>query len=67
MRIGWRQTEEAGLKQEREARLPLFECTRRFRSYSSWLMPGLTGRTKPAAAILVGKIDATGEGDTDSD
>jgi transcriptional regulator with XRE-family HTH domain len=41
MWIGWRRMERAGLKQAQEARLPLFERTRRFRSYSSWLVPGL--------------------------
>ncbi|MDX3248785.1 helix-turn-helix transcriptional regulator [Streptomyces sp. ME18-1-4] len=41
MWIGWRRMERASLKQAQEARLPLFERTRRFRSYSSWLVPGL--------------------------
>ncbi len=33
--------ERAGLRQAQEARLPLYERTRRFRSYSSWLVPGM--------------------------
>ncbi|EGX55223.1 regulatory protein [Streptomyces zinciresistens K42] len=39
--IEWRRMERAGLRQAQEARLPLYERTRRFRSYSSWLVPGL--------------------------
>jgi transcriptional regulator with XRE-family HTH domain len=41
MFIEWRRMERAGLRQAQEARLPLYERTRRFRSYSSWLVPGL--------------------------
>ncbi|NEA14539.1 helix-turn-helix domain-containing protein [Streptomyces halstedii] len=41
MWVGWRRMERAGLKQAQEARLPLYERTRRFRSYSSWLVPGM--------------------------
>ncbi|MET9129288.1 helix-turn-helix domain-containing protein [Streptomyces antibioticus] len=39
--IEWRRMERAGLRQAQEARLPLYERTRRFRSYSSWLVPGM--------------------------
>ncbi|WP_275040689.1 helix-turn-helix domain-containing protein [Nocardiopsis gilva] len=41
MFVEWRRMERAGLGQAQEARLPLYERTRRFRSYSSWLVPGL--------------------------
>ncbi|WP_406115791.1 helix-turn-helix domain-containing protein [Kitasatospora purpeofusca] len=41
MFIEWRRMERAGLKAAQEARLPLYERTHRFRSYSSWLIPGL--------------------------
>ncbi|MFE4973542.1 helix-turn-helix domain-containing protein [Kitasatospora sp. NPDC056651] len=41
MFIEWRRMERAGLKAAQEARLPLYERTHRFRSYSSWLVPGL--------------------------
>ncbi|MEV8324740.1 helix-turn-helix transcriptional regulator [Kitasatospora sp. NPDC056731] len=41
MWIGWRRMERSGLKRAQEARLPLYQRTRRFRSYSSWLVPGL--------------------------
>ncbi|MFD4662191.1 helix-turn-helix domain-containing protein [Streptomyces halstedii] len=46
MWIGWRRMERAGLKRAQEARLPLYERTRRFRSYSSWLVPGMI-QTQP--------------------
>ncbi|MFS0692475.1 helix-turn-helix domain-containing protein [Streptomyces nitrosporeus] len=41
MWVNWRRMERAGLKQAQEARLPLYQRTRRFRSYSSWLVPGM--------------------------
>jgi transcriptional regulator with XRE-family HTH domain len=41
MFVEWRRMERAGLRQAQEARLPLYERTRHFRSYSSWLVPGL--------------------------
>ncbi|MEU1629755.1 helix-turn-helix transcriptional regulator [Streptomyces sp. NPDC020096] len=41
MFIEWQRMERAGLRQAQEARLPLYQRTRRFRSYSSWLVPGL--------------------------
>ncbi|MET8544530.1 helix-turn-helix transcriptional regulator [Kitasatospora sp. NPDC004799] len=41
MFIEWRRMERVGLKAAQEARLPLYERTLRFRSYSSWLVPGL--------------------------
>ncbi|GAA2664849.1 helix-turn-helix transcriptional regulator [Streptomyces lunalinharesii] len=41
MWIEWHRMERTGLKRAQEERLPLFERTRWFRSYSSWLVPGL--------------------------
>ncbi|MEV7284266.1 helix-turn-helix transcriptional regulator [Streptomyces sp. NPDC093252] len=41
MWVGWRRMERAGLRAAQEARLPLYRRTRRFRSYSSWLVPGM--------------------------
>lgn len=41
MFVEWRRMERAGLRQAQEARLPLYERTHRFRSYSSWLVPGM--------------------------
>ncbi|WP_445269072.1 helix-turn-helix domain-containing protein [Streptomyces sp. DSM 41634] len=46
MWVGWRRMERVGLKQAQEARLPLYQRTRRFRSYSSWLVPGMI-QTQP--------------------
>ncbi|MFF4578230.1 helix-turn-helix domain-containing protein [Streptomyces sp. NPDC001373] len=46
MWVGWRRMERAGLRQAQEARLPLYQRTRRFRSYSSWLVPGVI-QTQP--------------------
>ncbi|UGQ15217.1 helix-turn-helix domain-containing protein [Yinghuangia sp. ASG 101] len=41
MWVSWRRMERAGLKRAQEARLPLYQRTRQFRSYSSWLVPGM--------------------------
>ena len=41
MWIEWRRIEGTGLRLSQEARLPLYERTRNFRSYSSWLVPGM--------------------------
>ncbi|MFG2815735.1 helix-turn-helix domain-containing protein [Streptomyces sp. NPDC048410] len=46
MWVGWRRMERAGLRQAQEARLPLYRRTRRFRAYSSWLVPGMI-QTQP--------------------
>ncbi|MFG2640338.1 helix-turn-helix domain-containing protein [Streptomyces sp. NPDC048370] len=46
MWVNWRRMERAGLKQAQEARLPLYQRTRRFRSYSSCLVPGMI-QTQP--------------------
>lgn len=40
MYVEWRRMERAGLKRAQESVLPLWERTRRFRAYSSWLIPG---------------------------
>ncbi|MEU9115761.1 DUF5753 domain-containing protein [Streptomyces sp. NPDC048483] len=40
MYVEWRRMERSGLKQAQESVLPLWERTRRFRIYSSWLIPG---------------------------
>ncbi|MFF7992425.1 helix-turn-helix domain-containing protein [Kitasatospora xanthocidica] len=52
MFVEWRRMERAGLKQAQEARLPLYERTHRFRSYSSWLVPGLIQTPGYTAAAL---------------
>ncbi|MFE3248236.1 helix-turn-helix domain-containing protein [Streptomyces sp. NPDC059209] len=46
MWVDWRRMERAGLRQAQTARLPLYRRTRRFRSYSSWLVPGMI-QTRP--------------------
>lgn len=40
MYVEWRRLERAGLKQAQETASPLFDRTKRFRAYSSWLLPG---------------------------
>ena len=52
MFVEWRRMERAGLRQAQESRLPLYERTRRFRSYSSWLVPGLIQTRAYTAAAL---------------
>ncbi|MEU2059488.1 helix-turn-helix transcriptional regulator [Streptomyces sp. NPDC013455] len=46
MWVTWRRMERAGLKRAQEARMPLYRRTHRFRSYSSWLVPGMI-QTQP--------------------
>lgn len=41
MFVEWQRMERAGLRRAQEARQPLYERTRRFRAYSSWLVPGM--------------------------
>lgn len=41
MYVEWRRLERGGLKQVQQSVLPLFERTRRFRFYQSWVVPGL--------------------------
>ncbi|MFE4665155.1 helix-turn-helix domain-containing protein [Streptomyces sp. NPDC056716] len=52
MWVGWRRMERAGLKAAQEARMPLYRRTRRFRSYSSWLVPGLIQTEPYTTAVL---------------
>ncbi|WTO36554.1 helix-turn-helix transcriptional regulator [Streptomyces achromogenes] len=52
MWVTWRRMERAGLKQAQEARLPLYQRTRRFRSYSSWLVPGVIQTRQYTTAVL---------------
>lgn len=52
MWVGWRRLEHAGLKRAQEERLPLFERTHRFRSYSSWFVPGLIQTRGYTEAVL---------------
>lgn len=52
MWVEWQRMERTGLRAAQEARLPLFERTRRFRSYSSWLVPGLMQTREYTEAVL---------------
>ncbi|MFI1676541.1 helix-turn-helix domain-containing protein [Streptomyces sp. NPDC020607] len=52
MWVDWRSMERAGLRRAQEARLPLYERTRWFRSYSSWLVPGLIQTYGYTEAVL---------------
>ncbi|GAA4914192.1 helix-turn-helix transcriptional regulator [Streptomyces coeruleoprunus] len=40
MYVEWRRMERSGLRRAQQSVLPLWERTRRFRAYSSWLLPG---------------------------
>lgn len=52
MFVEWRRMERAGLKRAQEAVLPLWERTRIFRAYSSWLIPGAVQTPAYTRAIL---------------
>lgn len=52
MFVEWRRMERAGLKRAQEAVLPLWERTRIFRAYSSWLVPGAVQTPSYTKAIL---------------
>ena len=58
MFIEWRRMEQAGLKHAQQAVLPLWERTKIFRAYSSWLIPGAVqsaGYTKAVLKALAGR------------
>ncbi|MGI5418638.1 helix-turn-helix domain-containing protein [Actinomadura luteofluorescens] len=50
----WQRMERAGLRQAQESVLPLWERTRRFRIYSSWLVPGPVQAEPYIRALLTG-------------
>ncbi|MDH6132360.1 transcriptional regulator with XRE-family HTH domain [Kitasatospora sp. MAA4] len=52
--VEWRRLERAGLKRAQESATPLFERTRWFRSYSSWLVPGPFQTAAYTRAVLLG-------------
>jgi len=50
--VEWRRMERAGLKRVQESVAPLFERTRRFRAYQSWVVPGLLQTAAYTRAVL---------------
>jgi transcriptional regulator with XRE-family HTH domain len=52
MWIEWRRMERSGLRLAQEARLPLYERTRQFRSYNCWMVPGLIQTEDYTRAVL---------------
>ncbi|MFF5720091.1 helix-turn-helix domain-containing protein [Streptomyces buecherae] len=52
MWVSWRRMERTGLRRAQESARPLFERTRRFRAYSSWLVPGLIQTHGYTEAVL---------------
>lgn len=52
MFIQWRRMERTGLRRAQESVLPLWERTRRFRTYSSWLIPGAVQTASYTRAVL---------------
>lgn len=52
MFIEWRRMEQAGLKRAQQAVLPLWERTKVFRAYSSWLIPGAVQTAAYTTAVL---------------
>jgi transcriptional regulator with XRE-family HTH domain len=52
MYVEWRRLLRTGLRRQQEARLPVYERTRRFRAYSSWLVPGLLQTRAYTTAVL---------------
>ncbi|ONI76788.1 transcriptional regulator [Kribbella sp. ALI-6-A] len=54
MFVEWRRMERGGLKRAQQAVLPLWERTRRFRTYSPWLVPGAVQTESYTRAVLRG-------------
>ena len=52
MFVEWRRMERTGLRRAQEGVLPLWERTRVFRAYSSWLIPGAVQTRAYTAAVL---------------
>lgn len=52
MFVEWRRMERTGLRRAQEAVLPLWERTRLFRAYSSWLIPGAVQTSAYTTAVL---------------
>jgi transcriptional regulator with XRE-family HTH domain len=52
MWIEWRRMERTGLRLAQEGILPVYERTRQFRAYSSWMLPGLIQTEGYTRAVL---------------
>jgi hypothetical protein len=52
MFVEWRRLERTGLRRAQESVLPLWERTRQFRSYASWLVPGVVQTASYTRAVL---------------
>jgi len=52
MFVEWNRLERAGLRRAQEAATPIFERTRHFRAYDSWLVPGLLQTPAYTTALL---------------
>lgn len=52
MFVEWQRMERTGLRQAQESVLPLWERTRQFRTYSSWLIPGAVQTSGYTRAVL---------------
>ncbi|MFG3296395.1 helix-turn-helix domain-containing protein [Streptomyces sp. NPDC048179] len=50
--VQWRRMERAGLRRVQQSVAPLFERTRRFRVYQSWVIPGLLQSAAYTHAVL---------------
>lgn len=59
----WRRMEANGLRHAQESVLPVFERTRRYRAYSSWLLPGIVQTRAYTEAILTAIARRRGTGD----
>jgi transcriptional regulator with XRE-family HTH domain len=60
MFIEWRRMERTGLKRAQESVAPLFERTKRFRAYDSWLVPGLLQTAAYTKAVLTATASRRG-------
>lgn len=60
MYVEWRRMERSGLRQVQESVVPLWERTRRFRIYSSWLIPGPVQTGSYIRALLSAISDRRG-------
>ncbi|MFD7466709.1 helix-turn-helix domain-containing protein [Streptomyces tendae] len=58
--VEWRRMERSGLRRAQESVMPLWERTRHFRAYSSWLMPGPFQTPAYIKALLMSIRDRRG-------